>query len=212
MQWILSEVAMESTIDNLRMDIKKLRHKSTDERYFINPHEIDALLARTVIEKAIKECVKDFKVPTHQETIVVNRIFTEGKIVFGILIWKNWLHKLMSFIEHNALDSQLPLEITRAEKVAESIGWDFAHNAQWEFLPLTLKKEMSSYHCCFRDEQILPFIDETLLGEGSFGKVHKMSVVPSLQTIFSDDVRYLSNSQKQTLNPCYSADVTSIYR
>ena len=59
----------------------------------------------------------------------MDRIASEGKIVFGILIWKKWLHKLMKCIEHDALDSQLPLEDARAEEVLESIGWDFARNA-----------------------------------------------------------------------------------
>jgi hypothetical protein len=190
---------MGRTIDNLRGELEKRRHLSTDEKHFISQHEVNALLTRAVIEEAITECVQEYAVPDHQEKIVVNRILTEGKIVFGILVWKKWLHKLMSFIEHNALDSQLPLEITWAEKIAENVGWDFANNAQWEFLPRTLAKEMSSYHCRFRPEEILPFIDETPLGEGSFGQVFKMSVVPSLQTIFPEQVCYLQNSQCKSL-------------
>jgi hypothetical protein len=94
----------------------------------------------------------------------------------------------MSFIEHNALDSQLPLEITWAEKIAENVGWDFAQNAQWEFLPRTLTKEMSGYHSSFRKEEILPFIDESRLGEGSFGEIFRVSVFPSLQTIVQEQV------------------------
>jgi hypothetical protein len=182
------EVAMGRTIDNLRGEIEKLRHVSTDERHFVCQHDINALLTRAVIEEAIQECVQEYAVPEHQEKIAVDRIFTEGKIVFGILIWKKWLHRLMNFIEHNALDSQLPLEISRAEKIAENVGWDFAKNTQWEFMPRTLAKEMSGYHCSFRNEVIVPFIDETRLGEGSFGEVFRMSVLPSLQTIFPEQV------------------------
>jgi len=174
--------------DELREQIEKRRNKSINGSYFINRDDIDALLTRTIIEETIKECVQDHAVPEHLETVVVNRIFTEGKIVFGVLIWRKWLHKLMSFIEHNALDSQLPLEIEWAEQIAENVGWDFANNAQWEFLPRTLTKEMSGYHCSFRDEEILPFIHEMRLGEGSFGEVSRMSVLPLSQTIFPDEV------------------------
>ncbi|KAF8537971.1 kinase-like domain-containing protein [Trichophaea hybrida] len=175
---------MGHTIDTLRREIEMLRTKSTNGSYFISQHDINTLLTKAIIAEAITECVHEHAVPDYQEANVVNCIFQDGKIVFGILIWKKWLHKLMSFIEHNALDSQLPLEITRAEKIMENVGWDFAQNAQWEFLPRTLTKEMSGYHSSFRNEEILPFIDETRLGEGSFGEVFKMSVLPSLQTIF----------------------------
>ncbi|KAF8534226.1 kinase-like domain-containing protein [Trichophaea hybrida] len=191
---------MGQTIDNLRGEFERRRHMSTDGKHFISQHEVNALLTRTVIEEVITECVREYAVPDHQEKIVANRIFTEEKIVFGILIWKKWLHKLMSFIQHNALDSQLPLEITWAEKIAETVGWDFAKNAQWEFLPQTLKKEMSGYHCRFRAEEILPFINETPLGEGSFGQVFKMSVVPSLQTIFPEHMAEVFIVRKRLRN------------
>ncbi|KAF8245664.1 kinase-like protein [Wilcoxina mikolae CBS 423.85] len=177
---------MGHKIDSIRREIEMRRTKSTNGSYFISQHDINALLTRDKIAEAIKECVQEHAVPDYQETNAVNHIFKEGKIVFGILIWKKWLHKLMSFIEHNALDSQLPLEIPRAQKIMEDVGWDFAQNAQWEFLPRTLKKEMSGYHSSFRNEEILPFIDETRLGEGSFGEVFRLSVFPKLQTIFPE--------------------------
>jgi len=179
---------MGRTIDALRDEIEMLRTKSTNGSYFISQHDINALLTKATIAEAIRECVKEFAVPDYQETNAVNRIFEEGRIVFGILIWKKWLHKLMSFIEHSALDSQLPLEVARAEMIAENVGWDFAQNAQWEFLPRTLTKEMSGFQCNIRNEEILPFIDEARLGEGSFGEVSKVSVLPSLQTIFPEQV------------------------
>ncbi|KAF8536519.1 hypothetical protein BDD12DRAFT_890047 [Trichophaea hybrida] len=173
-------------IDNLRQEIQKKRHQSIDGRYFISQYDTRALFTRATIEEAIRECVEEYAVPDHQETLVVNRIYNDGIIVFGILIWKKWHHKLMRFIEHNALDSQLPLDIAQAEKIAENVGWDFASNAQWEFLPRTLEKEMSGHHCNFRDEEILPFIAETRLGEGSFGEVFQIAVLPSSQTIFPE--------------------------
>ena len=175
---------MGHTIDILRDKIAQLRTKSTDERYFISRHDIHTLLTNHIITEAIKECVQEDYVQPHQEPYVVDRIASEGKIVFGILIWKKWLHKLMKCIEHDALDSKLPLEDTRAEEVLENIGWDFARNAQWEFLPRMLTDEMSGVHNRFRKEEILPYIGENKLGEGSFGDVFEVSVLPSSQTIF----------------------------
>ncbi|KAF8532990.1 kinase-like domain-containing protein [Trichophaea hybrida] len=194
---------MGRTIDNLRQEIGKLRHMSTDGRYFVCQHDINALFTRTVIAEAIRECVQEYAVPSHQENIVAKRIFTHGKIIFGILIWKKWLHVLIRFIEHDALDSQLPLEITRAEKIMENVGWDFAQNVQWEFLPQTLTKEMSGYHSNFRDDEILPFIGETRLGEGSFSEVFRVSVLPSLQTIFPEQTAEVIVVRKQFKNDRY---------
>ena len=181
---------MGHTIDILRGKIDKLRTKSIDERYFFSRHDICTLLTNDIIAEAIKECVQERAIPDHQEPDVVNRIANEGKIIFGILVWKKWLHKLIDCIEHNALDSQLPLEVARADEILGSIGWNFAHNAQWEFLPRILTNEMSGIHSRFRKEEILPFIDETWLGEGSFGDVFKVSVLPSSQTMFPKQVRF----------------------
>jgi hypothetical protein len=75
-----------------------------------------------------------------------------------------------------------------AERIAGDVGRDFAKNAQWNFMPKMLTKEMSGYHSHFRDEEILPFIEETRLGEGSFAEVFRVSVLPSLQTIFPKQV------------------------
>ena len=175
---------MGHTIDTLRGKIAQLRTKSTDGRDFISRHDIYTLLTNHIIAEAIKECIQEDYVQPYQEPYVVDRIARDGKLVFGILIWKKWLYKLMKCIEHNALDSQLPLEETRANEILESIGWDFAHIAQWEFLPRMLTNEMSGVHNRFRKEEILPYISEKNLGEGSFGDVFEVSVLPSSQTMF----------------------------
>ena len=177
----LSKHTMGHTIDILRDKIAQLRTKSTEGRYFLSRHDIHTLLTKRIIAEAIKECVQEGCVQPHQETCVVDRIANEGKIIFGILIWRKWLHKLMKCIEHDALDSQLPLEDTRADEILGSIGWDFARNTQWEFLPRMLTGGMSGVHSHFRKEEILPYISEKKLGEGSFGNVFEVSVFPLLQ-------------------------------
>ena len=179
---------MGNTTDILREKIEKLRTKSTDDRYFFSQHDIRTLLTDDIITKAISECIQEHAIPERQGAYVTTRIANEGKIIFGILIWKRWLHKLIKCIEHNVLDSQLPLEDARANEILGNIGWDFAHNAQWEFLPRLFTNEMSGIHNLFRKEEILPFIEEKRLGEGSFGDVYKVSVFPSSQTMFPEQV------------------------
>jgi hypothetical protein len=168
-----------SQLAEIRDAIGSLHHKSLDQRWFVSQDELKTYLSRDRITKGILEC----SVPDHQRQSIVDRILTGGKILFGILVWKNWQHRLMDFIEHNALDAELPLDEAHVKDIAEAFAWDFAHCAQWVFLPRPLTMEMSDYHCYFRDEEILPFIEEERLGEGTFGEVHKVSVLPSMQTI-----------------------------
>ncbi|KAF8535280.1 kinase-like domain-containing protein [Trichophaea hybrida] len=174
---------MGQTIEHLRAEIEKLRKKSVpDGRYFVSPKDLKDFLTKTTIQKAI--AIQEFNVPDFQQPTIAERIFKEGQILFGILIWRKWQRKLMSFVENNTLDSQLPIDVKRAEEIADPFGSEFARHAQWEFLPRMLEKEMSGYHCHFKEEEILPFLDEKWLGDGAFGDVTKVSVLPSLQTMF----------------------------
>jgi hypothetical protein len=127
-------------------------------------------------------------VPDWNRSIIIDTVFARGRILFGILIWKEWHCSLMEFIEHNALDDRLPLDEARAKVVAATFGSDFAQHAQWEFLPRSLTKETSGHHHRLRKEEILPFTDAVELGRGPFSIVHRMAVVPSLQTIFPHQV------------------------
>ena len=181
---------MGHAIDNLRNKIEQLHKTSIDGADFFDPQDIKDLLTREAIALAIQECF----IPDHQQPSIADRIFMEGQIVFGILVWKKWQHKIMNFIDRNALDNELPFDVTRAREIVDSVGWEFAEKVQWAFLPRMLKKEMSRYHCEFRKEEILPFISETALGEGSFGVVSRVSVLPSLQTFFPQPVRSLAKS------------------
>ncbi|KAF8534362.1 hypothetical protein BDD12DRAFT_896100 [Trichophaea hybrida] len=171
---------MGHAINNLRNEIEKLRKKNTDGKYFVCPGDLKELLTRETITRVIREC----SVPDYQQSDIANLIFTEGSTLFAILIWKKWQHKLMSFVERGVLDKQLPLSVNEAEDIAEMFGGEFADTVQWEFRPRKLTKDMGGYHCYFKDEEVLPFIAEDELGEGTYGKVWRMSVLPSLQSIF----------------------------
>jgi hypothetical protein len=177
---------MGPVVANLRVEIGKLRKMSIEGgRYIVSQHELKCLFPKEVVGLAIQECgVPDFRQPH-----AANRIFNEGRVVLGILIWKGWEQKLTNFIAHNSLDDQLPLDIEQAQKVSAYIGQEFSRNAQWEFLPRILTKEMSGYNCQIRDEEILPYIGKPeFLGKGAFGEVFKLSVLPSCQTIFPQQV------------------------
>ncbi|KAI5846856.1 kinase-like domain-containing protein [Tricharina praecox] len=171
---------MAFTIDTLRLEIGKLHQQSVDGRSFVDPHDLKSLLSRRAIAEVIHLCA----VPDWQRSSMVDIIFDRGRVLFGILVWKKWHRGLTGFIEHDALDDALPLDEARAMLISGTFGWEFARHIQWEFLPRVLLREMSDHHYHFHKDEILPFTNEAFLGNGFFGTVHKMSVVPSLQTIF----------------------------
>lgn len=179
---------MVEPLEKLREQIAGLRQTSGDKRgkTFISPKALENLLTRDVIKNSIAHCeIDDYDQPS-----AVDRIFSKGKIVFGILISGRWENYIKNFIEHDTLDNQLPLSITQAEKVAAAFGRDFAQRAQWEFLPRILTKEMSGYHCQFQEEEILPFTRAEEIAKGNFSDVTKMFVEPSCQTIFPNKVHF----------------------
>lgn len=186
--------------DSLRAEIGALRKESADQRYFISQKDLSALLTKETITAAILECgIADYSHPA-----AVNYVLKEGKIVFGILVWRKWEHTLNSFIEHRILDSQLPLAVEQAEKVTQMLGLEFATKAQWDFLPRQLTKEMGGYHCHFRKEEILPFTQKSELGRGSAGDVFKVTVWPSCQTIYPQVCVILAV-------PCSTADIMGFF-
>ena len=166
--------------DSLRAKIAALRKESTDHRHFVSQKDLSVLLTKEAIATAIPECgIVDYRCPS-----AVNYVLNEGKIIFGILVWRRWEHTLNSFIEHGIIDGQLPLAVEQAQQVTHMFGLAFATDAQWGFLPRQLTKDMSGYHCHFRKEEILPFTQMGDLGAGSFGDVYKATVWPSCQTIY----------------------------
>src|SRR5947209_8615492 len=93
--------------DSLRAEIAALRKESADQRHFVSQKDLSALLTKAAITAAIPECgIADYLRPT-----AVNYVLKEGKIIFGILVWRRWEYTLNSFIEHSILDSQLPLAV-----------------------------------------------------------------------------------------------------
>lgn len=95
---------------------------------------------------------------------------------------------VLSFIEHDAMDAALPIEEERAKEIVPDFGEYFSREVQWAFIPQMFGINMSNGHVRIRKEVILPFIEEVPLGEGSFSDVFLMSVVPSQQQFFPEQV------------------------
>lgn len=175
---------MENMLSRLRGDIGQLRKLSTCNRSFINPQDLRVLLTKDAIKKAVNECHFE----EHDLPGIVSKIHDQGITIFAILVWMKEEDAVLNFIEHDAMDARLPIEEGRAKEIVPDFGEHFSREVQWEFLPRTFEKNMSNNHVRIRKEVILPFIEESPLGEGSFGDVFLMSVVPSQQQFFPEQV------------------------
>lgn len=167
----------------LQIEISKLRHECPDGRWFICPKELSVLLT----EERIGEVVRESNVPVIQHPDVTELIFKEAKMLLGILIWVGASHDVLKFIERGELDKQLPLEVNRVAEIEPSIAAAFLE-CQWSFIPPIFRKEMSGYHCRFREQEILPIIGQWSLGTGNVGVVDKIELLPTAQNIFPDSV------------------------
>lgn len=175
---------MAQIITKLQEKIKHLRERSIDGRYFIDPNNVRHLFSTSTIAEALAEC----GIPDYQLQDIASKIRGDGIILFSILIWRGWHGRLVDFVEHDIWDTQLPLELSKVETIVESIAIDFATEAQWEFLPRKLTREMHTYHCNIRDEEILPFVKENFIGEGSLADVSAISIPASMQNLLAPTV------------------------
>lgn len=95
---------------------------------------------------------------------------------------------MLRFIEHDVMDAGLPIEEARAREIVPDFGEHFSKEVQWTFIPQMFERNISDNHIRIQKEVILPFIEEVRLGGGSFGDVFLVSVVPSQQHFFSEQV------------------------
>lgn len=175
---------MAPSISELKNKMERIREKTISGRYFADPDEVKKLLKTSTIAKALAEC----DVPDYQIQNISQKIVCKGTILFSILIWRGWHRRLTNFIEHGVWDAQLPLDASQVKSIVESIAIEFAHEAQWEFLPRKLTKEMQMYHYKIRKDEILPFVQEKGIGNGSLAEVFEILVPTSLQNILVSPV------------------------
>ena len=170
---------MPSGLETLRNDIKKIRNRNYEGRYYIDPKALNALCEKSIVEEAIEDC----QFPPHKRAGIKHAIVTNGHITFCILVLKARERFLTNFLDqdiHSALDHKLPLDETELKTISEEAADDF-FEAQWEFRPVILGRDR--YHRIVGDLHILPFDKNEHAQEqdGSYGAIHKVVVKSSMQ-------------------------------
>ncbi|KAL8789350.1 MAG: hypothetical protein Q9195_006877 [Heterodermia aff. obscurata] len=157
-------------MDNLRREIKALRRKSTQNRYFVP----ERILYSRLSDKAILEALVDSHVASHQREEVLEKVVQKGRKIFGILILAGQAQYLSQFIQAEEFeDARLPFE---KRTLIDEIGFpkeaanDFEEK-QWEMIAPRFARGTLTRR--FRNEAILPFASDTFVAKGHFGDVYE---------------------------------------
>lgn len=183
---------MASTAHGTRIHTDALREKievnlvtSISERRFL---PIDKFRAIFTID-TIKASVQELSCETQDRINLANTIYHTSKALFAMLVDICQEDLIVAFRKHGVLDSQLPLNIQRAQEIAGPFtGRRLVSEVQWKFLPFVFPEHMWQSRLHIADPMILPFITCNQIGFGAFGDVEKIGIYPCQQSFADKEV------------------------
>ncbi|KAI1631179.1 kinase-like protein [Biscogniauxia mediterranea] len=190
-------LAKTDHIQSLRRQLQNSMVESESRRNFIPDISIVSILTL----RTIKEIIPNLNCKPDELIGLAERIHHDGRKTFAILVLMGEEDYIVKFRDHNLLDDRLPLSKESAQAVAGDVGTNFTKR-QWELLPVTFQARMWENHQEFGMEKILPFIDDPEpVGEGGFGEVVRIKILPSQQAFYpqdSDEVQVIRKRLKST--------------
>jgi len=168
--------------DRFRKTLASIRHESSGGRYFISPYDLKEQVTKDLIFDTVSEC--PFAVQHYH--LITQRILERGLKLFSILVWMGQEDHMVPFVEHDELDSRLPMGEEQVLRIAPRLEKRFWEEVQWEFLPHMFVK--GDYHRRIHDKSVLPFLEELSRAEGSYGEILESRITLSQQTFFPDKV------------------------
>lgn len=186
---------MASTAHGARAHTDALREKievnlvmSISERRFL---PIDKFREIFTLD-TIKASVQELKCETQDRINLANTIYHSKKALFAMLVDMSQEDLIVAFRKHGVLDSQLPLDIARAQEIAGSfIGRQLVSEVQWKFLPFVFPGHMWQSRLHIADPMILPFVTCDQIGFGAFGDVERIGIYPCQQSFADKEVSVL---------------------
>ena len=163
--------------------------RSESLQFFLPDMYLDVIFTLDDIVKAVDE----LGCPFIEKTGLAQTIHEKGTRVFAILIKNGEEDLITEFRKHEALDAQLPLGETLAERIAGDFGISFARDHQRQFLPYRFLRDMRDYHRHINNsERILPFVGEPEnVARGGFGDISKVAIFHSQQEFVLDKVIHI---------------------
>lgn len=174
--------------DALREEIEINLVTSVSERRFLPIDKFHTIFTLT----AIKASAQELSCETQDRINLSNTIYHTCKALFAMLIDMCQEDLIVAFRKHGVLDSQLPLDITRAQDIAGPfIGRRLVSEVQWKFLPFVFPENMWQSRLHIVDPMILPFTTCDQIGSGAFGDVEKIGIYPRQQNFTDEEVSAL---------------------
>lgn len=164
-------------MDVIRRQVRALRCKNVDGKWFIPEGTLESGVPHEVIHDAVQNHC-DIEPYAIQE--VTQAIETGARKVFTILILIREEKKITAFLEHHlqsdgqALDSRLPFSKLELEMVFTPDAADEFEEQQWDLLAPIFSHRL--LHRNIQLEARLPFIESRKIGGGGFGDVYEVVI------------------------------------
>jgi hypothetical protein len=165
------------SLDEFRERLLGLRKRTASGQYFIPFLSLTTLFTQSLVAKAVAE----FCSYEHRRPAVTSAIREKGLRVFAILVLLHQEELMLDFLEHNLLDSNLPMEQSQVLTVSVRISPRFCSDTQWELIAYSF--ERTSLHQRLRREIVLPFEEEEKFDEGSGGDIFKCVIFEGHQQL-----------------------------
>jgi hypothetical protein len=161
-------------MEDIRSSVRRLRSRNSDGHYFIPIPSYLEYMSRDVVTEALTESETD---PWKLDEIICVAM-EGGRQLLGILIMIRWVKSFVTFVEQHqgdskTLDAQLPFTKERLFFLDSNIAGEFFEN-QWIFVSPIFSVRLT--HRYFHDETILPFMENSALDEGGFGRVFLVKI------------------------------------
>lgn len=177
----------KQTIKLLKRQIESNMVQSESLQYFFPENYLTVIFTLENLIKAIEE----LDCPVIETIGLAQTICEKGVRVFAILVKNGEEDLITEFRKHEVLDAQLPLDETRAKKIAGEFGIYFARHYQRQFLPYIFSRDMrDNYRTIDASERILPFVGQSdIVASGGFGDISRVEIFHSQQKFSIDKVK-----------------------
>ena len=167
-------------------------------RRFLPEHELHAILTEDVVRRLVRNSL-----PTDNFHQDFRTICEEGRKVLAILVNHDREHLIKQFLEHNMLDSRLPLHESsftdnKELDLPKDVGIRFAKDWQWPFIPVRFTFDNRLRLWKYQQSMIIPIINKEGVGEGAYGDVDCITIAARDEDVFPN-LRLATQDQSHSL-------------